>query len=234
MEIGKTLNERIPLRFVFPLAAAIPAIAAVGGAVMNTVSGAQANADNRAQADKFASFEQQQTANQMNFQERMSSTAHQREVKDLQAAGLNPVLSATGGQGSSTPTGASGTGSAATNGMAPQINLPDMMGYGISMKQLEQTDQKIGIDKTTAAAAIAKDMSQTDLNKMEKILKQKGLIRANLEGTLAEKLQEALKYMKQNVRSPKFGGPTGQGVNLNPMSSSEVQGVPPPTVNMMP
>lgn len=72
----------------------------IGSSLVGLVGGifgqSQANRANRDLAQE-----------QMNFQKHMSDSAHQREVNDLRAAGLNPILSANAG--ASSPPGAMAT-----------------------------------------------------------------------------------------------------------------------------
>ncbi len=79
------------------------------------------SAFNAAEAEKQRAWSAEQSANAMRFnaaeaqknrdwQQMMSNTAHQREVKDLMAAGLNPVLSAMNGNGAAVTSGATASG----------------------------------------------------------------------------------------------------------------------------
>lgn len=65
---------------------------------------------NAKQAQSFNALEAQKNRD---WQERMSNSAHQREIADLKKAGLNPVLSITGGNGASVTSGSQASGTAA-------------------------------------------------------------------------------------------------------------------------
>lgn len=72
-------------------------------------TGVQAQIDMAREANRITQEENQKNRD---FQERMSSSAYQRAMKDMSAAGLNPMLAFSQG-GASTPGGSAGSGQTA-------------------------------------------------------------------------------------------------------------------------
>lgn len=102
------------------------------------------NAFNASQAQMQRDWTERMSAKQMEFnaseaaknrqwQEMLSNTAHQREIRDLKAAGLNPVLSALNGNGASVGSGATasaslGSGSKADADTAASGAIANLLG----------------------------------------------------------------------------------------------------------
>lgn len=127
-----------------------PTALAFGDAGLGMIAANQQNQWNKGMMYANQDFQQASAREQMAFQERMSSTAHQREVQDLRAAGLNPILSAN--SGASSPVGSSSSG----GGVPSAAPLPTgVLQRGLSsafdarrlQKELAEADARIGTEK---------------------------------------------------------------------------------------
>jgi hypothetical protein len=139
-------------------------------------------------------FGKRQASKQMDFQAQQSATAYQRAVKDLRAAGLNPILAGTVG-GASTPSGA----------MAPTPQFASNISSAIQSKRLNQELKNL-------RATENKTNKEIELLQ-EQIAKLQGGQGANLFGTqgkswlkhylgIPTRAEQNKKYNPKNIPAP--------------------------------
>lgn len=93
-----------------------------------------------------------------NWQRDMSDTSHQREVVDLRKAGLNPILSGTGGPGASTPSGAQAATPEFSRGMSSAVMLRQQL------RNAQAEEEKLHTAASLDQALTQESKGRTDLN----------------------------------------------------------------------
>lgn len=140
------------------------------------------------------------SASQANrFSERMSSTAHQREVEDLRRAGLNPMLSAN--RGASAPQGASpDVTEGASRGVSSALGVQQQKAQ-IEVLKAQAESLRAGARSSTAGAMRTEALTPRDLALLEAQIKSADISVEQARELLPMVLERARQEIQLTVAS---------------------------------
>lgn len=120
---------------------------------------------NSAEAEKTRQFNANQEAINRDYQLTLSNTAWQRGVKDMQAAGLNPMLAYMRG-GASTPTGGAATGPSASHSGTTGPTATSASPIAMKNPMADAIATAMEVSRTTAQTA--QMQAQTELTRAQR------------------------------------------------------------------
>lgn len=151
----------------------------------------QTNNQNEAIANSANAASAEQAQLNRDFQERLSNSAYQRQVTDMSAAGLNPMLAYMKGGGASTPAGN------VANVIAPQYQSPIQGGINSRLTSAQAAKTEAEVPNVHAQTKVLQ--SQYDLNNAQYDLVLQNTEKVFKEARNLDTEQDRLKYLIHNL-----------------------------------